>query len=419
MQDTFKKIHLLNVSFLALILFSCFLIDCLFPSDSSALIDVKEGDSPKEIVLNDLKGETVNVSGYFGKKSVILLFWKLTTNKAFLNYSIDELRFLNDYYKEYHDKSGLEIFAIYTPLDFKDVPETEISLVRSLIETNGIKIPVLIDRGFKYFRDYGVIALPSTVMVGKSGVIEFIYSSFPMAAHAIIADKIEELLGNVETAQKRAIVKKKKAETQAKKFYNYALHMSKRGLLEQALSALKKSLDLDPDDSWSHNLMGIILWKKGIYDKSMEEFRNAIALDKNNIAAHMNYTVLLIERNKYEEAEKILIRSPSAEFEFKVRAHHLLGVVYNKTDRIDKAIRELETARSLFKKESGHLHESTPSYFSVEVSVLHGLSVLYSKKGEHKKALEMLHKAFSIALGLGNLSSIENLGLRTDLMIYE
>lgn len=419
MQDILKKLHLLHVSFLIILLFSGLLADCLFPSDSSALINIKVGDSPKEIVLNDLQGETVNVSDYFGQKPVILLFWKLTTNEAFLNYSIDELRFLNDYYKEYHDKSGLEIFAIYTPLDFKNVPETEISSVRSLIETNGIKIPVLIDRGFKFFRDYGVIALPSTIMVGKSGVIEFIYSSFPMAAHVIIADKIEELLGNVETTQKRAIVKKKKAETQAKKFYNYALHMSKRGLLEQALSAMKKSLDLDPEDSLSHNLMGIIFWKKGIYDKSMEEFRNAIALDKSNIAAHINYTVLLIKRHRYEEAEKILISLPSAEFKYKVRAHHLLGIVYKETKKIDRAIEELEKARGLFKKEIGHVHKSTPSYYSVEVSVSHGLSVLYGKKGDNKKALEMLHEAFHSALGLDSTSSVEHLGERTDLMIYE
>lgn len=404
---------------LLIILLVVFATDCLLPVHSSALIGIKEGDIPKEIILDDLDGETIDVSSHFGNGPVIIVFWKLTNNKVFLNYSLDELLFLNDFHKKHHEKSGLKIFAIYVPREFNNISDSEISSVRNLVESNGIKFPVLIDREFKLFKSYGVIALPSTVMLGKTGEIDFIYSSFPLAARPVIADKINELIGIADVAHKQKKVKKKRADSRSDRFYNYALQMYKKGLLEQSLSALQKSIALKPDNSWAHNLMGIILWGKGIYDESMDEFIIAIELDRNNVSAHINYTVLLIARKDYEEAERILITLPAAEFKLKIRAHHLLGIVYERTNRLDKAIEEFETATGLLADNSHETNELSPDYYSLKTSIFHGLSVLYIMKGDNEKGLDMLHKAFHEALGLGSSSSIEHLVQRNDLMIYE
>jgi len=411
------KFYVLLFPFVLLLFF--FSMDCVLPSNSSALIGIKEGDAPKEIVLDDVNGNSVNVSSHFGKKPVILLFWKLSTNDAFLDYSLDELRLLKNVYEKLHNENGLEIFAIYTPMEFKDVSNDEIFSVRKLIDVNEIKFPVLIDRGFKFFREYGVIALPSTIMIAKTGKIQFIYSSFPMSAHAVISGKIEELVGIARDTQEDEVVMKKIADTRANRLYNYALQMSRRGLQEQAISALRKSMDLNPEDTWSHNLMGIILWENKMYDQATEEFQRAIEIDRENVTALMNYSVLLIESKDYKEAERILTSLRPDELRLRIRIHHQLGIVYKQTGRIDKAIKELETAYSFFKDELAKSRVPSPSYYSIEISVLHDLSVLYSKKGNLEKALEMLHKAFHEALGIGSSSSIDHAAKRPDIMVYE
>ena len=396
-----------------------FSIDCILPANFSALIGIKEGDAPKEIILDDINGNSVDVSSHFGKKPVILLFWKLSTNDAFLDYSLDELRLLKNVYGKLHNETGLEIFAIYIPMEFKDVSNDEILSVQKLIDVNEIKFPVLIDRGFKFFREYGVIALPSTIMISKTGKIQFIYSSFPMSAHEVISGKIEELVGIAKDTQEDEVVMKKIADTRANRLYNYALQMSRRGLQEQAISALRKSMDLNPEDTWSHNLMGIILWENKMYDQATEEFQRAIEIDRENVTALMNYSVLLIENKDYKEAERILTSLPPDELRLRIRIHHQLGIVYKQTGRIDKAIKELETAYSFFKDELAKSRVPSPSYYSIEISVLHDLSVLYSKKGNLEKALEMLHKAFHEALGIGSSSSIDHAAKRPDIMVYE
>jgi peroxiredoxin len=148
-----------------------------------ALTGITEGEAPKEIVLEDLNGRSVNVSNHFGKRPVIIIFWNLTENNTFLDYSVDELRILKDVYEKLHDKTGLEMFAVYVPLEFNGVTDKEISSVRNLIETNGIKFPVLIDSGYKFFKEYGVIAIPSTIMIAETGKIEFMYPSLPVSAY--------------------------------------------------------------------------------------------------------------------------------------------------------------------------------------------------------------------------------------------
>lgn len=419
MPPIVKKWPLYRRSILIVLLFAFSFQGWIFPVQALALIGIKEGDAPREIVLEDINGQTVRMSSHIGKKPVIILFWELTTNKAFLDYSLNALLYLRDIYNTYHDKHGLEIIGIYTPVEDKELPETEIGAVRNLIKDNKVPFPVLIDRGFKSFKDYGVIALPSMIMVNKSGLIHFIYPSFPIAARPLITDKIRELTGIVEVAHKRQVAKKKEADTKSKRLYYYALQMYKKNLLEQAHSALNKSIELTPDDSWARNLMGIILWKKGSNDNSMEEFNRAIELDKKNIVAHLNYTVMLVNQGKYDEAENFLKTSPTADINLKIRAHHLLGKIYMKTNRTDKAIEELELAYSLYGIKAADIIDAKPPYISAKVSIINDLSLLYKKKGNGGKALELLQEALHEVLGLTGSTNTEQIDQRLDLMLYE
>ncbi len=124
-----------------------------FVTDSSALIGIKEGDAPKKIILDDIDGNTVDVSILFGKKPVIIFFWELSTDKSFLNYSLDEIRFLNEFYEKYHAERDLEIISIYTPEDENNLPAEEKQALENLIRLNKINFPVLLHRGFDTFRD--------------------------------------------------------------------------------------------------------------------------------------------------------------------------------------------------------------------------------------------------------------------------
>jgi tetratricopeptide (TPR) repeat protein len=324
---------------------------------------------------------------------------------------------MNAFYEKYHEKSGLEIFGIYTPVDDKDIPESELAKVQNLVKVNKIKFPVLIDKGFEMFREYGIIAMPTTVMVNKTGKIKFIYPSFPIAAQQLFTERIKELIGVADVAQKKEGEKEEGPDSHSNRLYHYALQMYKKGLMEQSLSPLKKSMDLNPEFTWSHNLMGIILWKMNNFEGSIKEFEYAIKIDRNNAPAHFNYGLLLYENEKYSEAEKhlhicIAIDNTMAE------AHYVLGIIYNKVDKPDKAMKELKTSLALFKKRKSTSVIIDSSAFH-RISTLYALSDLYARNGDNIKAMNLLQEAMQVALGIENKTEEVHLLRSKELMVYE
>jgi len=286
------------------------------------------------------------------------------------------------------------------------------------VKVNRIKFTILVDSGFRIFREYGVIALPSTVMVEKGGNIKFIYPSFPLAAQPLFAEEIRGLIGLAPLTAKKETEKKEAQDSHSLRLYSYALQMYKKGLPEQALSPLRKSVELAPDFAPSHNLMGIILWKRGNFEDAIAEFNKAVTLDKTYVPAHFNYGVLLFESEKYGEAEGHFKEALSLNAEM-AEAHYVLGLLYKKTGREEEAVKELGTALELFeKRKTASVYEIyAPSAFH-RISTLYALSELYSKKGETGRALDVLQKAARLSLGLEIKTDKETLRSR-DLMLYE
>jgi Flp pilus assembly protein TadD/peroxiredoxin len=388
---------------------------CLLPINSDALIGLDEGDPPKNIELRDVNGVPVNVNEHFGERPVIIVFWEQNLSNSFINYSLDVIRFLNDSYEKYHESAGLEVFGVYTPVEENAIPASEFTAVRNLIKINKIKFPVLIDRGFDVFRDYGVVALPSTIMVNKKGKIEFIYPSFPLVASKLFTLNIEELVG-IARPVIEAAEEEKGTDTKARRLYQYALQMYKKGLLEQALSPLKKSIALEPDMGWSRNLMGIILWKSGNFESAVEEFKVAIKIDRRNAQAHFNYGLLLFESGKLNEAEKQLDISMAIDDSVS-ETHYVLGLLYKKKGRFDEAVKNLRRALSIYEEKNAADMIHDPASFH-RISAYYELSELYAERGDLKASRELLRKAARAALSID--VGAERPSYRSeDLMIYE
>ncbi len=163
--------------------------------------------------------------------------------------------------------------------------------------------------------------------------------------------------------------------------------------------------------------MGVIFWKRGLFVEAVKEFNHALELDNNNVAVRLNLTILMIEKGNYKEAEKMLITFPR-NIDLQLRTHHLLGLIYKKTKRNDMAIREYEKAYKIIETQSSSGEERVSLPFSLKISILHDLSLLYAEQGDSENAVKMIHEALKTALGIENRTGKAIFG-SVEFMVYE
>jgi peroxiredoxin len=120
----------------------------------------------KDFSLKDLKGSTVTLSEFKGKKVVLLVFW--ATWCSFCKEEVPSLISLSESLKD----RDFQILAV-------SVKESE-KTVSAYVEKNKIPYTVLLDPDGKMAGDdYGVIGVPTNVIIDKSGRIEYSANELP------------------------------------------------------------------------------------------------------------------------------------------------------------------------------------------------------------------------------------------------
>ena len=155
-----------------------------------------------------------------------------------------------------------------------------------------------------------------------------------------------------------------------------------------AISALTHAGKIDADSPRMHVLLGDIFRQKRRWDDAETEYRKAVALDPESHAARLSLAIvlfselktdealhidrqllaedptiteanllageILVQRNRYAEAEPYLSKCGNLKPEYMPRLHALLGHVYAATDRIPAAISEYKAGLST--DEDGSIH---------------------------------------------------------------
>ncbi len=150
-----------------LVLFFLFIFGVL-----SARAAMKPGSLALDFQLKDLKQNTVTLSSYKARQPVFLFFWT-----TWCPYCLKGLKNLNDMYPELKEK-GWEVLAINSG----DPPEKVANFVRHY----PLKFKILLDEKIAAAQLYGVLGVPTYVLVDKDGIVVFKDNYFSAA-------KIKEL----------------------------------------------------------------------------------------------------------------------------------------------------------------------------------------------------------------------------------
>ncbi len=154
---------------------------------------------------------------------------------------------------------------------------------------------------------------------------------------------------------------------------------ARKGEYDKAIEEYEKALALNPTHVEAHNNLGNAYLSKGKYDKAIEEYEKALAGNPSLVEAHNNMGNAYARKGEFDKAieafEKALVSNPTH-----VEAHNNLGNAYMIKGKYDKAIEEYEKALAL-----------NPTH----VEAHNNLGNAYVRKGEYDKAIEEFEKALA------------------------
>jgi len=116
-----------------------------------------ESDQPADFTLADLDGQPVTLSRFLGKTPVLLVFWATWCPEC--KEAIPEINALTT--GPLAEK--LQIFGI----DYRESREK----VAQAVKSRGIRYPVLLDERGQAARTFGVVGVPTYILIGREGTV--------------------------------------------------------------------------------------------------------------------------------------------------------------------------------------------------------------------------------------------------------
>ena len=83
-----------------------------------------------------------------------------------------------------------------------------------------------------------------------------------------------------------------------------------RGDIEKAIQRFEKALQLDPDNEFAHNQLGLLYAKKGNYRSAAVRFSAALQIDRENTFAMLWLGILSLQNGETQRGPELVEEDP-------------------------------------------------------------------------------------------------------------
>lgn len=357
-----------------------------------ALSGLQPGMKTPVFTLESLEGGTVSLSDFPRGRLFVIVFWSTWSEN-----SGAELERLEQLYRKHKDE-GLVVIGI--SVENQTISSSDIAGIKKMARNLKLSFPILLDKGLTTFYNYGVVAVPSTVVADKSWTILFDLAAYPIVGREDLFEFIEATMEGREV-RKKVVKMGYQPLPKAIRFYNLARAMGGRGVPISIEEHLKKAIETDPKFVLPYILLGQVFKEQALFEDAIEYngevkvlakgdrkklveaavyLNKALELDANNREALTELASIRIEEGKTAEAKKILEKVLQID-SFYTPAHSYRAVALLKEGNVKGAQEEYATAGKL-----------NP----LDYKVHYVLAQAFEEKGMFKEALEAYKKGLDI-----------------------
>jgi peroxiredoxin len=140
--------------------------------------------SPGEITVSTLEGETLNLGALARRGPTLVTFWALWCSPC-----KQELRAFQSLFETY-EQEGFSLVAIN-----QDTPRS-VSKVRSYVAAQRFTFPVVLDPNGQLLQQFNGQVLPYSVMLDSTGGVLYTTVGYLPGDEAVIEEKLRSILGS-------------------------------------------------------------------------------------------------------------------------------------------------------------------------------------------------------------------------------
>jgi len=273
------------------------------PKAAAAFRNVHTGTEAPVFKLMDLSGNEVSLDSFKGDNAVLVVFWATWSGR-----SIEELRDVQKLVDSFGPK-GLKAVAVN--VEHEHATDDDLRSIREKAASMKLTYPVLLDKGLETYRNFGVVAVPSTGVLGAGNLLRHDFNGYPSSAFLEMKSQVEELLGMKprETAVAAKIDTSHKPTRTALLNYNLGRRLYAFGMPDKAEPKLKIAAAADPKWAAPNVLLGEVLLSRSRKDpgkvaEARKAFEAAVAAEEGNVVARTGLARVYWSTGQAADAER-------------------------------------------------------------------------------------------------------------------
>jgi peroxiredoxin len=347
-----------------------------FAPAAATLQSLQTGMEAPDFSLKTVTNETKTFAAIKGEKLTVLVFWSTWSSKS--EKILKRMQQLHEKYKG----QGLSIVAIN--VDDQQISTEKLAEISAISEKLKIGFPMLVDHGLAAFHDYGVIALPTTVILDKDRVIKHELSGYPLVGSEAMMDFVSSTIEGKKTpvVDAKALYEPNK---NALRFYSMGkTTLRSKRMAETAEMWFKKAIEADAAFVLPHLSLGKIYLQRGDTALAQAEYKEALSREPENPIALCELGLILLNEGKGKEGAALFEAARKVEESY-APCYYYAGYAAGKEGRMADAVKLFDEAKKL-------------NPFDYNNFVYQGK--VFEAQKDQKKAIDAYTKALEIILHL-------------------
>ncbi len=324
-----------RVAATAIIMATCSIF--MFVPAGATLQGLQAGMEAPDFSLTALSGKTGKFADLKGNRLTAVVFWSTWSKKSEIL-----LARMQKLYDKYRD-NGFAVIAINA--DDQRLSLSAAAEIRKMAERLKLSYPILLDNGLGTFHEYGVIALPSTLLLDRDRVIKYELSGYPLEGAEEMADYITATLEGKKPAS--AAKSGHQPNKNAIRLFNMAKNaqQSKR-TPDMSEMWFRKAIEADPDFMLPYLGLAATYSKRGDTELAQGMYDQVLAKDPANVIALCETGMLLVNKGQAKKGQDLLEKALKSGNTY-TPCYYYAGYIYGKTGNREKALQMFDEASKM------------------------------------------------------------------------